>query len=168
MVGWFGMTLDESTPFEESTEQASQEAAGKIVRDLLVFEFAGAMYAVDAVHVDDVIPWRTPIPLPRSERHILGVVQDRGRIVVVLASPTASGEEGTGGTATRILVCSTRRGCVGLPASATRAVGPVEMTQVPSPRAVLDTSAGVLTYLDPTKYADGELRHEPRRHKGGD
>jgi len=111
---------------------ASQETPS---RDGLVFEHGGTLFGVDSVRVDAVIPWRAPMPVPGASPAVRGVVQDRGRIVTVLWDPEARprAEESL---PIRIVVCSTRRGLLGLPASATRAVGPV-------------SSEEALTWIDP-------------------
>lgn len=94
-------------------------------REALVFAHGEVLYAVDAVRVDAVIPWRDPMPLPGVDAAIQGVIQDRGRVVTVLGDPEGRRDPPPAARPARIVVCTTRRGLIGLPASATRAVGPV-------------------------------------------
>jgi hypothetical protein len=126
-----------------------------VVRDLLLFEYAGYSFAVPAECVDSVVPWKAPATVPGADPRVRGVIQDRGRIVVVMAHPT--GQEGAAGgvDGARIIICTTPRGHVGLPAAATNAVGPVELPAEPTPYSVHDGLRGPFTYLDPTKYRDG-------------
>jgi chemotaxis signal transduction protein len=135
-----------------STKQGQQET---VVRDLLLFEYGGYSFAVPAECVDSVVPWKAPATVPGADSRVRGVIQDRGRIVVVMAHPT--GQEGPGGGAdgARIIICTTTRGHVGLPAASTNAVGPVELATEPTPYSVHDGLRGPFTYLDPAQYRDG-------------
>jgi chemotaxis signal transduction protein len=138
---------DELTPFttDDGTEADRNERAGEVV-ELLVFEQGHSLLGVEARAVDSVIPWRTPATLPLSAAVVLGVVQDRGRVVVV-----RKGTEGA--DPRRIVICVTEEGLVGIPATTTRAVGTITV----HPKLVfdepIDTSAGVMTVLDPQALA---------------
>lgn len=122
-------------------------------RDLLVFELDGMLFGIDARRVDSVIAWRKPVPLPQGAPPILGVVQDRGRIITVLRHPTAEvpGSEHTDAAHARLVVCETPRGHLGLPASSARTVGTVELEDEPRHGAVVSGSEGSLTFLDPSQ-----------------
>lgn len=113
--------------------------------DFLLFELGGVTFALEARHVEEVIGWRRPFPLPRADRRVAGIIQDRGRIVVVLARP----EDGDGARALRIIVCRTQRGYLGFCADKTRCVASVKVYGDLVSEAVLDTSEGVVTFLDP-------------------
>lgn len=52
--------------------------------ELVVFSLSGERYAVDAEHVQAVVPLREITPLPCSPSFVLGVVNHRGRILPVL------------------------------------------------------------------------------------
>jgi chemotaxis signal transduction protein len=130
------------------------EARATIVRDLLVFRYLDDLYAIPAGCVESVIPWRAPVPMPGVDRRVLGVIQDRGRIVVLMAHPTGRGDRAVATESKRIVICATPRGNVGLPATSTSAVGPVELTAEPTPFALHDSSLGPFTYLDPTLYVE--------------
>jgi hypothetical protein len=75
---------------------------------------------------------------------VSGIIQDRGRIVVILSDPTG----GWSDVPSRIVVCRTQRGYLGLPAGKTRCVGAVKIYGELVPKAVVDTSEGVVTFLD--------------------
>lgn len=69
---------------------------------------------------------------------------------MVLAHPAGrAGVVESATSATRIVICSTTRGLVGLPALATRAVGRVELDVEPSANSVCESSHGAFTYLEP-------------------
>jgi photosystem II stability/assembly factor-like uncharacterized protein len=85
------------------------------------------------------------------------VVQDGGRIVVVLKHPAGiplPPKEAP----SRIVVCDTRKGPVGLPAMETRAVTSVLVEGVPTGGDLLETTDGVATYLDVEEIVEKVLR----------
>jgi hypothetical protein len=126
---------------------------GSATRNLLVFGLEGALFGVDASNVDAVIAWSEPVPLPRGGSPVLGVVQDRGRIVSVMRHP--SGAESSGeDTPRRIVVCRTGSGLLGLPASTTRAIAKVAIVGEAIPGSVVDTDAGALTFIVPDLLAE--------------
>jgi chemotaxis signal transduction protein len=125
-----------------------------VVRELLLFEYGGYCFAVPAVCVDSVVPWKSPAPVPGADPRVRGVIQDRGRIIVVVAHPT--GQAGAGEVdGSRIIICVSPRGHVGLPATTTNSVGAIELPAEPTPYSVHDGPFGPFTYLDPTQYQDG-------------
>ncbi len=139
---------DELRPFtdEERDDRESQERAGEAV-ELLVFLQGDTLLGVEARHVDSVVPWRTPATLPLSAPSVLGVVQDRGRVVVV-----RKGMEGA--DARRIVICITDEGLVGIPATTTRAVGTITVHPKLTFDEPIDTSEGVMTIVDPRGFAE--------------
>lgn len=58
------------------------DGAGSI--EVLEFGLAGERYALEAVHVDDVVPLRELTPLPCTPGFLRGVVNVRGRLVGVV------------------------------------------------------------------------------------
>jgi chemotaxis signal transduction protein len=125
-----------------------------VERDVFLFQHGDRKYAVGATDVIGVIPWRTPVPLPRSDPRVRGVIQDRGRVVVLLYHPTGEPAADESAEVTRIIICTTKRGYVGLPASVTLNVGAVRFAQEPHAPATVDSDVGALTYLDPTQYVE--------------
>lgn len=126
---------------------------------LLLFDFDGVLMGVPASTVDAVIGWRTPSRLPCATVGIAGVVQDRGRVVTVLESPLATSAPPSGATPHRLIVCKTKKGFVGIPAEATRAVGTVYLAIEPISGEPIDSSEGPLTVVDPTYLVERCLGH---------
>jgi chemotaxis signal transduction protein len=123
----------------------------KVLRFLLLFEFGQDRFGVDANCVDGVVPWKLPARIPGADPRVRGVLQDRGRIVVLMAHPAGLQRVGfTDGK--RIVVCATPRGHIGLPATATSSVGGVELLTAPTPLSIHDGPQGAFTYLDPLAY----------------
>ncbi len=52
--------------------------------ELLVFSLAGERYGIEMARVLEVLPFRDLMPVPRTPSFVLGVVNHRGRILVVL------------------------------------------------------------------------------------
>lgn len=145
----------ELSAFIDSDEGSRlEERLDLVIKDLLVFECGGDLYGLPAGCVDGVVTWKLPAPVPGSDRRVRGVLQDRGRIVVLMVHPTGRSDRDAPRDAKRIVICQTPRGLIGLPATSTRAVGPVELNVEPTPFAVHDSKLGPFTYLDPTKYGE--------------
>ena len=142
--------LDAFIPNGPAHRNDPSALAGKTVLDLLMFEFAGDAYAVRAGCVDGVVPWKAPSPVPGAGTRVRGVVQDRGRIVTVLAHPAGRATTPSSDPL-RIIVCETPAGLVGLPASATRAVSSAEFAAEPVANGVYDLPSGACTFIDPTR-----------------
>lgn len=140
---------------EEASARSLEVRESRVVKDLLVFEFAKERFAVEASRVDGVVPWKTPARVPGADARVRGVIQDRGRIVVLMAHP-AGLQKPSSPDGKRIVVCSTPRGHIGLPATATNSVGPVELLSEPTPLSIYDSKLGAFTYLDPTSYSVGQ------------
>jgi len=145
--------LDEFLSTDSDTESNLERARPGITLDLLVFEYANDAYAVAAVCVAGIVPWKTPARVPGVDPRVAGVIQDRGRIVVLMMHPTGRHSPARA-DAKRIILCSTARGYVGLPASVTRTVGPVDLDCQPGPFSVHDCGGAPFTYLDPTAYPE--------------
>lgn len=133
-------------------ELASSSA---VARDLLVFEFGRDRFAVEARRVESVVPWRTPSRIPGTDARVYGVIQDRGRIVVVMAHPAAIMPTAKPPAGKLIVVCSSVRGHIGLPATSARAVGNFSLASVPVQLSVHDSPLGAFAYVDPFHYGAG-------------
>lgn len=121
--------------------------------ELLVFAHGDTTYAVPARSVDAVVAWRRPAQLPASVPGVAGVVQDRGRVVVVLDSPLGRPADRAEDDR-RVVICATERGLLGLPCRQTRQVGTVSFAHVPTTGELVDSSSGPLIYLDPAVVAE--------------
>jgi chemotaxis signal transduction protein len=144
--------LDVFIDEEASLAKASQANAVTFERDLLVFEFGRDRFAVEARRVESVVPWKPPSRIPGTDSRVHGVIQDRGRIVVVMAHPAGITPGPNPPDGKRIVVCSTARGHIGLPATTARAVGAFSLRVEPTPLSVHDSPLGAFTYLDPFDY----------------
>jgi chemotaxis signal transduction protein len=120
---------------------------------LLLFQHNGIAYGVPARSVDAVVAWRKPARLPASVPGVAGVVQDRGRVIAVLASPLGESTDDRG-THRRMVICTTRRGFLGLPCDETRQIGTVTLAQEPAAGEAVDSSSGPLVYVDPDVLAE--------------
>jgi hypothetical protein len=120
------------------------------VNDFLLFELGSMTFALEAQQVEEVIAWRPPLPLPRADARVMGIIQDRGRIIMILTNPAG----GEAATPLRIVVCRTHRGYLGLPAGRTRCVGAVKVYGDLVPKTVVDTSEGVVTFLDSARLVE--------------
>ncbi|XXX78425.1 chemotaxis protein CheW [Sorangium sp. So ce134] len=121
--------------------------------DLLLFDLGAVTFALRAQQVEEVIAWRTPLPLPRADPRVMGILQDRGRIIVIVSAPPTPLAE-PAAAPLRIVVCRTQRGYLGLPAGKTRCVAAVKVLGELVPKAVVDTGEGVVTFLDVSHLLD--------------
>jgi chemotaxis signal transduction protein len=142
--------LEAFIPDGLAKQGAESPLAAKIALDLLMFEYAGDAYAVRASSVDGVVPWKAPSPVPGASPRVRGVIQDRGRIVTVLTHP-AGRAAALSVEPLRIIVCDTRAGLVGLPATATRAVWSAELAADPVAGAVYDGAKGAYLFIDASR-----------------
>ena len=122
-----------------------------VTRDLLVFEYGKERYAVAAEQVDAVVSWREPAPIPGAPAHIRGVIQDRGRIVVLLAHPNGQATRDTT-EQRRVIICKTERGFLGLPATVTNSVASVQLREELTRTSLHDSAFGPFTFLDPERW----------------
>jgi chemotaxis signal transduction protein len=128
------------------------EQAELVSAELLVIEQGARVLAIEAHAVDSVVPWSVPAPLPRTSPLVLGVVQDRGRLVAVRRP------EGFVESAQRIVLCVTGRGLVGIPATNTRSVGMVRLRGPVRYGKQVESDQGALTILDPEAVAEEMTR----------
>ncbi len=144
-------SLDVFVDAEAHQAQAEKASLG-VPKDLLVFEFGRDRFAVEARRVESVVPWRSPSRIPGTDSRVHGVIQDRGRIVVVMSHPAGVTPGPNPPEGKLIVVCSGSRGHVGLPATSARAVGNFSLGSEPSQLSVHDSTFGAFTYVDPFDY----------------
>lgn len=144
-------SLDVFIDAEAHHSQAERASLG-IPRDLLVFEYGRDRFAVEARRVESVVPWKAPSRIPGTDARVHGVIQDRGRIVVVMAHPAGVTPGPNPPEGKLIVVCSSSRGHVGLPATSARTVGNFSLASEPSQLSVHDSTFGAFTYVDPFDY----------------
>ena len=124
-----------------------RDVAPKFERAVLIFEFDNHTFAIDAAAIDAVVAWREPAPVPQGDAWLLGVLQERGRIVTVIKHPLGRTET-CRFTPSRVIVCSTERGLLGLPTTVTKTVDTVAFEQEPIHANSVVSSIGVVTYVD--------------------
>jgi chemotaxis signal transduction protein len=140
--------MSELSAFERDEGDELEKREDRTDCELLVIEQGELLIGVPARAVDSVVPWSQPAALPRTSRWVLGVVQDRGRLVAVRRAERGSTN------AQRIVLCVTQRGLVGIPATSTRSVGTVRIHGTLRYGQPLDTDQGALTVLDPEALAE--------------
>lgn len=91
--------------------------------------------------------------LPGAETRVRGVIQDRGRIVVLIAHPAGRPTDGRG-ESKRIIICNTSRGYVGVPASVTNTVEGIELQSEPSALTIHDSAHGPFMFLDAERWVE--------------
>jgi chemotaxis signal transduction protein len=141
---------------EELDASAGQANLLSVQRDLLIFEFGRDRFAVEARRVESVVPWKAPARIPGTDTRVHGVIQDRGRIVVVMAHPAGITAGPNPPAPKRIVVCNSARGHIGLPATSARAVGGFALASEPTPLSVHDSALGAFTYLEPFDYGPNQ------------
>ncbi len=159
----FGQTsvmTDDLAAFRDDTADADASRAPVEHRELLLFELDGAMFGVLAREVSNVIPWRAPAPIPHAGPQVLGLVQDAGRIVVVVRHPSASSTAAPA-KPTRIVICETRHGLLGLPASNARTVESVAFPSAPAHGELFESSAGASVYVEPERLGQSLVAPSP-------
>jgi chemotaxis signal transduction protein len=144
--------FDPLARFRDEPGEVSEAVVGTSAT-LLLYQHDEELLGIEASLIDAVIPWRAPSPMPCSHSWFIGVVQDRGRIVPVLdATHTASSRPPQ-----RIIVCTTPRGLVGLPAHGTRGVSTVVLASEPTSGALVDSDIGPIKYVSPTDLVERAL-----------
>ncbi len=150
------MADDELAAFKGDEDETSDEGTVAEQQELLIFSLDDVLYGVPAHRVSTVVSWRAPTPIPQGGSRIAGVIQDAGRIIVVLRHPAGRAESPTG-EAARVVVVETRRGHIGFPAATTKGVENVVAPPTSSLGDVLEGSAGALSFIEPEEVVDALL-----------
>jgi chemotaxis signal transduction protein len=137
---------DEVSEFRDTAAAETAERALGEQRELLVFELDGVGFAVPARRVDAVVAFKPPSPVPDGSPALAGVIQNAGRIIAVLRHPLGAAG-GKGETPSRIIVCFTERGLIGLPATHTHGIAPIALDG----RETVETPYGAAVLVDPEK-----------------
>lgn len=119
---------------------STQIPGGQVV----IFTLGGAAYAVPIGVVREVVPWRSPTPIPEAPPHTLGVLDLRGELlpVVDLASRFRLHRERPL-ESSQIMVIATGGPSAGFVVDEVQQVQFVEPGQVVAPSAVLLGGAAV-------------------------
>ena len=134
--------MDELSAFEHDDGEVLETRDDATECELLVIEQGELVLGLLAEHVDSVVPWSSPAALPKASPSVLGIIQDRGRLVAVRRPHKATGR------AQRVVLCATSKGLVGIPATGTRSIGTVRVRGAMVFGRPVDTDQGTLTVLD--------------------
>ena len=145
---------DELEAFRDDAADADATRAVLEHRELLLFELDGVSFGVLARDVSNVITWRPPAPIPQAGPQVLGLVQDAGRIVVVVRHPSASSTAAPT-KPTRLVICETRHGLVGLPATTARNVENLALARAPVHGELFESPGGAAVYVEPERLGAG-------------
>jgi chemotaxis signal transduction protein len=133
---------DGLSAFRDGSEQvdSAYEVFGEL--ELLVLTQGSLLLAIAAIAVDSVVAWIEPVAIPEASARVLGIVQDRGRLVAVTRplDPNAKSH--------RLIVCGSTLGLVGIPATNTRSIGAVALRGPHVVGQPVSTELGSLTVLD--------------------
>lgn len=141
----------EAMTVEPLMEQSEGDAAPH-GPEVLVFRHEGSLYAVPVARVDAIIGWRPPVEVPAGARALAGLVQHEGRVVAVTHGEAGRAQP-SGRTPSRIIVCPTRYGLIGLPATSTVGVTGLVVGAVLEGASVVDTVDGPARLVDPDSLA---------------
>jgi chemotaxis signal transduction protein len=134
--------MEELSAFEHDDGEVLEKRADESECELLVIEQGELVLGLLAEHVDSVVPWSSPAALPKASPWVLGIIQDRGRLVAVRRPQRPIGP------AQRVVLCTTSKGLVGIPATGTRSIGTVRVFGAMAFGKPIHTDQGTLTVLD--------------------
>jgi hypothetical protein len=124
---------------------------------MLVFEFEGVAYAVDATAVAEVMAWQRPLGLSTLRPSVFGLVEHRGRMRVV-CRPDGNPVSGPIPEHARIVVFGPKWGDIAVPAEKTHVAGSIQLSTLPIHGRELDTSIGPVRFIDPRSLAEQVTR----------
>lgn len=122
--------------------------------EVLLFRHEGALFAIPVASVDAIIGWRAPVEVPAGASGLAGLVQHEGRVVAV-AHGVGRHADPRGRVPSRIIVCPTRYGLVGLPATSTVGVTSLAVGVVVKGAPTVETDDGVAVVVEPDSVAAG-------------
>ena len=139
--------MDDLHAFGSEREEAAKQARRGDTVELLVITQGALLLAIEATHVESVVSFQTPAVLPQASPWVSGIIQDRGRLVAVRKTEHECPQ------VSRIVLCNTSRGLIGIPASETRSIGQVCLSGPVGFFTPIDSDVGALTILDPEELA---------------
>jgi len=92
----------------------AQSASEKAAIRVILFELSGEVWGIAFQDVQEVLEVRKPTPVPKTPSFILGVINQRGKIITVIDFALLLGEGEDGGQGTRIVHLRSDKGNVGL------------------------------------------------------
>ena len=94
----------------EGTSKEAKEPAISVI----LFTLSGETWGIDFKDIQEVLEVRNPTPVPKTPPFILGVINQRGRIITVIDFALLLGEGGHREPGTRIVHLRSDKGNVGL------------------------------------------------------
>jgi chemotaxis signal transduction protein len=91
-------------------ESASEKATIRVI----LFELPGETWGIDFKDIQEVLEVKKTTPVPKTPSFILGVINQRGRIITVIDFALLLGEEENSDQGTRIVHLRSDKGNVGL------------------------------------------------------
>lgn len=134
----------------EASEAKVQHAED---RQTVVFRLSGESYGIDIFRVNEIIRMRDITPIPRTEAHIRGLVNLRGKTIPVVDLRIRMGLEVVAETeSSRIIVVDSEEGQVGIMVDAVNEVVTLDGQQIePTPALAND---------DQTEYVEAVAKRE--------
>ncbi len=120
--------------------------------NVLVFEFSGVNYAVDAMSVAEVIPWQKPVQMATLPLGAIGMIEHRGRMRM-MCTPDAQPLRDEIATSPRIVLFERDWGELAVPADKTHAAGTIQLAMLPAHGLELETNIGRLRFINPRELA---------------
>jgi chemotaxis signal transduction protein len=116
--------------------------------EVFVFHHDALLFALPVALVDAIIDWRAPVEVPASLPVLAGLVQHEGRVVAVARSPSGA-TAASARRPTRIVVCATQHGLIGLPATSTIGVTSLALGTTLDGETAVDTVDGRAQLVSP-------------------
>jgi len=118
----------------------SHAAEPFIEQQTVVFSLGDESYGIDIFRVNEIIRLREITPIPRTDAHLRGLVNLRGKTIpVVDLRARLSLDAAEDGESTRIIVVDSERGHVGIVVDRVREVVTLQPDQIePTPALVAD------------------------------
>jgi chemotaxis signal transduction protein len=120
--------------------------------EVFVFHHDELLFALPVALVDAIIDWRAPVEVPASLPVLAGLVQHEGRVVTVARSPSGA-TAASARRPTRIVVCATQHGLIGLPATSTIGVTSLALGTSLDGESAVETIDGRARLVSPERVA---------------
>ena len=129
----------------DSTDDTDDETSQDVL-SVVTFSFGGARYVLAAEQAVCIIPMRPLTRLPGAHAGFAGAIQDRGRVIALLAHPLAV--PGTHPAGVRVIVCSGARGLIGLPVASLDGLQELRIVGAPEHGSLLPQGGQAYTFID--------------------
>jgi chemotaxis signal transduction protein len=127
---------------------SSAQGAGESLRSLsvIVFTFDDSSYVLAADQAVAIIPMRPATRLPGAHSGFAGAIQDRGRVIALLAHPLAVA--GSHSAAVRVIVCQAERGLLGIPVTTLAGLRELRVKGEPAHAGLISDDGNSFTFVD--------------------